>query len=60
MATKARRKLYHATMLVTRTEEWCVEAASPEEARALFISGEGHRCHVGDCISVELEHVEAA
>ena len=25
-------KTYHATMLVTRAEEWCVEAESPEEA----------------------------
>jgi hypothetical protein len=26
-------KTYHATMLMTRAEEWCVEAESPEEAR---------------------------
>ena len=35
---------YHATMLVTRAEEWCVDAASPEEAKALLEKGEGHRC----------------
>jgi hypothetical protein len=29
-------KTYHATMLVTRAEEWCVEADSPEEARELL------------------------
>jgi hypothetical protein len=34
-------KTYHATMLVTRTEEWCVEAESAEEARKLFASGQG-------------------
>jgi hypothetical protein len=29
-------KTYHATMRVTRAEEWCVEAGSPEEARELL------------------------
>jgi pimeloyl-ACP methyl ester carboxylesterase len=33
MLTKAKTQTYHATMLITRTEEWCVEASSPEEAR---------------------------
>ena len=32
-------KTYHATMLVTRIEEWCVEAESPEEARELLAAG---------------------
>jgi len=32
-------KTYHATMLVTRAEEWCVEADSPEEARELLAAG---------------------
>jgi hypothetical protein len=45
-------------MLVTRLEEWCVEAQSAEEARALLASGEGHRCHLGDCLHVELEAFE--
>ena len=55
MAPKAKPKLqtFHATMLVTRTEEWCVEAASAEEARVLLGLGEGHRCHLGDPIQVE-------
>ena len=35
-------KTYHATMLVTRAEEWCVEAESPEEARELLAAGLGH------------------
>jgi hypothetical protein len=51
------KKTYHATMLVTRTEEWCVEADSPEEAAALLAAGEGHRCHLGDCLSAEVEQV---
>jgi len=60
MGTVAQKKLktFHATMLVTRFEEWCVEAQSAEEARALLASGEGHRCHLGDCLQVELESLE--
>ena len=57
MDTKTRNQnqpqLYHATMLVTRVEEWCVEAASPEEAKARFAQGEGHRCALGDIYCVE-------
>ena len=41
-------------MVVTRTEEWCVEADSAEEAEQLLAAGEGHRCHRGDAIHVEL------
>ena len=33
---KPTRKMFHATMLVTRTEEWCVEAESAEK-RANFL-----------------------
>jgi hypothetical protein len=51
---KTPRKMFHATMMVTRTEEWCVEADSAEEARQLLASGEGHKCHGGDCIHVEV------
>ena len=51
---KPTRKMFHATMLVTRTEEWCVEAETAEEARQLLEAGDGHRCHVGDCVQVEL------
>ncbi|HXD46163.1 MAG TPA: hypothetical protein VN655_13615 [Pseudolabrys sp.] len=52
----ARKKLttYHATMIVTRTEEWCVDAASEEEALALLEAGEGHRCDTGAAEHVEL------
>jgi hypothetical protein len=44
---------------VTRVEEWCVEAQTPEEARALLAAGEGHRCHLGDCLHRELEAMES-
>src|SRR3954471_24889556 len=53
-------KTFHATMAVTRLEEWCVEAQTPEEARALLSAGEGHRCHHGDCVHIELETMNAA
>ncbi len=48
-------RLFHARMLVTRLEEWCVEATTPEEARALLAAGAGHRCTPGDSVQVELE-----
>ena len=52
---KSKLKTYHATMHVIRTEEWCVEAESAEEARALLAAGQGNRCATGDCINVELQ-----
>jgi len=48
-------RLFHARMLVTRAEEWCVEAETPEEARALLAAGAGHRCTPGESVQVELE-----
>jgi hypothetical protein len=54
------KKMFHATMLVTRAEEWCVEADTAEEARELLASGQGHVCHRGDCVYVDLEKVEDA
>ena len=51
-------KTYHATMLVTRAEEWCVEAETAEEARALLAAGQGHRCHLGERLQFEVERVE--
>jgi hypothetical protein len=53
-ALKKRLKTYHATMLVTRTEEWRVEAETPEEAKALLAAGQGHRCTSGECLHAEL------
>jgi len=58
LAEKMRLKTYHATLAVTRLEEWCVDAASPEEAKALLAAGQGYRCHLGDCLQVELETIE--
>jgi hypothetical protein len=53
----SRRRMYHATMLVTRAEEWCVEAETVEEARALLQAGQGHRCHLGDCLQIQLDQL---
>ena len=53
-----KRKMFQATMVVTRLEEWCVEASSAEEARELLASGNGHRCHIGDCLQVQLERLD--
>jgi hypothetical protein len=51
---KKRRKTFHASVQVTRIEDWCVEAESEEEARALLASGAGERCSAGDCVYVEV------
>ena len=55
---KPELKMLHATMHVTRVEEWCVEAETAEEARELLAAGAGHRCHIGDCLNLEVERVE--
>ncbi len=51
----AKTRTFHATVQVTRTEEWSVEARSPEEARALLEQGEGRRSHLGECVHFEIE-----
>jgi hypothetical protein len=55
--SEARTKLFHARMLVTRLEEWCVEAKSSEEARLLLAAGLGERCTPGESVQVEIESV---
>ena len=55
---KFEKKMYHATVHVTRVEEWCVEAESEEEARELLALGEGHRMGLGTCVNVDVERVE--
>ena len=57
-ALKRGRKLFHATMHVTRVEEWCVEAETADEARELLASGGGFRCHIGDCLHVDIAQLE--
>jgi hypothetical protein len=54
---KRRRKLFYATVQVTRVEDWCVEAESAEEARALLAKGEGDRFRLGDCVHLDIQDV---
>jgi hypothetical protein len=44
-------------VLVTRVEEWFVEAESAEEARSLLASGHGHRAGMGERVHLEVERV---
>jgi len=55
---KPKLKTFHATVHVTRVEEWFVEAESAQQARELLAAGEGHRSHVGDCVNLDIERVE--
>jgi hypothetical protein len=55
---KAELKTFHATVLVTRAEEWCVEAKTADEARELLAAGQGHRCHLGDRVHHEVHALE--
>jgi hypothetical protein len=55
VALKQKPVPVHATVLVTRAEEWCVEAETAEEARELLAAGCGHRCELGDCVHIEVE-----
>jgi hypothetical protein len=48
-------KLFHATMMVTRAEEWWIEAETMEEAQALLASGRGHRGAAGELLHVEID-----
>jgi hypothetical protein len=54
-ASDSKARLFHARVLVTRVEEWCVEAETAEQARALLVAGVGHRCTPGESIQVEIE-----
>jgi hypothetical protein len=56
-ARKSELKTFHAAVHVTRVEEWCVDAETPEEARALLAVGQGHRCTIGDRIHVDFQGI---
>jgi len=56
-AAAPKPRLFHARMVVTRVEKWCVEAETPEEARTLLTSGAGHRCTSGESVQIELEQL---
>ncbi len=56
MATaKRKRKTFYASVQVTRIEDWCVEAETADEARALLASGDGERRQLGECVHVEIQ-----
>ena len=50
-------RTFYATLLVTRAEEWWIEAATAEEAYALLASGQGHHAALGERVHVELEEM---
>ena len=54
-----KRDTYHARVLVTRMEDWCVDASDADEAKMLLQAGEGHRCSSGDLILIELSELRA-
>jgi hypothetical protein len=57
VAPRKKLKIFHANVIVTRIEEWCVEAETAEQARELLTAGDGHRCHFGDRIHAEVQNV---
>jgi hypothetical protein len=44
-------------MLVTRAEEWWIEAESLEDAEALLVAGRGYRATPGELIHAEVDVV---
>jgi hypothetical protein len=54
---KPQPKVFHATMLVTRAEEWWVEAETAAEAQALLAAGYGHHAGLGERVHVELDQL---
>lgn len=55
-ARKTKRKIFHASVQVTRVEEWFVEAETAEEARRLLESGHGQRSQIGECLHFEIDN----
>jgi hypothetical protein len=56
---KPQPRTFHATVVVTRLEDWCVEARTPQEARELIAAGAGYRCDIGDCLNIEIDQFES-
>jgi hypothetical protein len=59
LKAKPHPKIFHATMLVTRAEEWWVEAETIEEAQVLLASGQGHHAAMGERVHIELDEMLA-
>jgi hypothetical protein len=54
---KKKLKTFHASVQVTRVEDWCVEAETAEEAHDLLLRGQGERTRLGDCVYLEVQDV---
>jgi hypothetical protein len=54
---KPQPKIFHATILVTRAEQWWVEAESADEAYMLLSSGQGHHAGLGERVHIEVEEL---
>jgi hypothetical protein len=54
---KEKLKIFHATLHVARSEEWCVEAETAEEALELLKARQGHRCSLGDAFHAQVQGV---
>jgi len=54
---KKKLRTFHASVQVTRIEDWCVEAETEREARDLLVSGQGERLAIGDCVHLEVAEV---
>lgn len=54
---KKRRKIFYASVQVTRVEDWWVEAETAEEARDLLVRGQGERTRLGDCVYLEVQDI---
>jgi hypothetical protein len=52
-----RLKRFYANLLVTREEQWCIEAETAEEARELLLSGAGDRYGTGERVHVEVKRI---
>ena len=57
--TNKKPKMFHATMHITRVEQWCVEAETAEEACEILATGGDHRCDVGECVHADVHALEA-
>jgi hypothetical protein len=50
-------RVFHARMIITRTEEWWVEAENAEKAEKLLEAGQGHRHVIGEVLHVDFDEI---
>lgn len=51
---KKKLKMFHASVAVTRIEDWCVEAETEQQAREMLAGRQGERLAIGDCVYLEV------